>query len=199
VTRAERLSKRWDRLLALEKAGLAASAVLAAQVLLEDDPEFEFAWSVLGRILTSLNRYEEAEDAIARAISLCPEGKTYIPFAEMGHLFDSRGDLPRAEEWYRKAVEARPESANGYNYLGSVLARQGRLEEAEMVHRTSLGCAEGCIDEAYLNLGLILRAQERFVEASECFVQAITLDPNYRDAKKALRDVGQAIKIQRPS
>lgn len=50
-------------------------------------------------------------------------------------------------------------------------------------------CPEGCIDEAYHNLGLILRAQGRLREAADCFRRAIELDPEYDNAKEALDDV----------
>ena len=50
-----------------------------------------------------------------------------------------------------------------------------------------------------MNLGLVLLAQERFEEAAECFREAIHLDPGYRAAKKALRDVEQCLRGARPS
>ena len=70
-----------------------------------------------------------------------------------------------------------------------MLALKGRLREAERAHRAATRCPEGCIDEAYLNLGLVLRAQERFEEASRCLREAIRLDPKYRVAREELRDV----------
>ena len=50
-------------------------------------------------------------------------------------------------------------------------------------------CKTGCIDEAFSNLGLCLRALERHAEARTCFKRAIALDPHYRAAKVALADV----------
>ena len=58
---------------------------------------------------------------------------------------------------------------------------------------------EGCLDEAYLNLGLILLTQERFEEAAECLREAIQRDPGYRVARKALRDVERMPQGARPS
>ena len=87
-----------------------------------------------------------------------------------------------------------PEDATYRIFLGGVLATQGRLHDAEEVHRLAIASVEGCIDEAYLNLGLVLRAQERFPEAADCFREAIRLDPEYRAARRALRDVERGIK-----
>jgi tetratricopeptide (TPR) repeat protein len=118
-----------------------------------------------------------------------------IPFGKMGHLFLQSGDYDQAAEWYRKMIDVDPNDATGYIYLGAVLAQQGRLREAEETHRKATECSEGCIDEAFLNLGLVLRAQERFQEAAECFRKAIDLDPKYREAKMALRDTEQCLKL----
>jgi tetratricopeptide (TPR) repeat protein len=53
-----------------------------------------------------------------------------------------------------------------------------------------------CVDEAYFNLGLILRAKERYQEALTCFENAIHLDPQYRVAKTAKRDVAAALRLR---
>jgi tetratricopeptide (TPR) repeat protein len=113
----------------------------------------------------------------------------------MGHLFRAAGNYELAATWYRKAIDADPIDATYRIYLGAVLAKQGRLHEAEEAHRAGVGCAEGCIDEAYLNLGFVLRAQERFREAAHCFREAIRLDPAYRQAQRALRDVERCMKF----
>ena len=88
-----------------------------------------------------------------------------------------------------------PDEATGHIYLGGVLARAGRLKEAETAHRAAIRCSQGCRDEAYLNLGLVLRAQERHDEAATCFEQALKLDPKYVAARKALRDVRNTMRF----
>jgi tetratricopeptide (TPR) repeat protein len=49
------------------------------------------------------------------------------------------------------------------------------------------------VDEAYFNLGLVLRAQERYQEALACFEKALELTPDYREAITAKSDVEKAI------
>jgi tetratricopeptide (TPR) repeat protein len=44
-----------------------------------------------------------------------------------------------------------------------------------------------------LNLGLVLRAQERYEEALACFEKALQLTPDYQDAMTAKADVEKAI------
>src|SRR5262249_13014750 len=112
------------------------------------------------------------------------------------HLYQARGEYARATEWFGKAIEAAPADTQGYIYQGGVLTLQGCLCEAEDVYRKATeNCYEGCLDEAFLNLGLVLRAQDRFEEAAECFREAIHRDPGYRAARRALRDVERCLKL----
>jgi len=189
MARNEVLQARWNRLRAVHKADLPALTAARARDFLREFPEGGPAWKILGSALIDLARYPEAERAITKAISLCPPEKLWIPLAEMGHLHKARGDYNSAAAWYRQAIEAVPREASGHIYLGGVLAKSGRLAEAEAAHRAATRCIEGCRDEAFLNLGLILRAQERYEEAAQCFERALELDPKYKAAKQALRDV----------
>ena len=81
-----------------------------------------------------------------------------------------------------------PDDAQGYIYLGSMLAGSGQLQQAERIHRLGTSCKSGCIDEAFLNLGCVFAAQRRYAEAIECFDRAIKRDPQYEDAITARED-----------
>jgi tetratricopeptide (TPR) repeat protein len=187
---------------AAEHSGLTALTVLRARRYLDEFPDDDalnyFVWYWLGKALAVLSRHAEAEEALANALRLCPEGKLRIPLCGMGQLMEVRGEYEQAAGWYRKAIEAEPSDSAGYIYLGNILTRQGRLREAEEVYRAATeSCYEGCLEEDFLNLGHTLRAQERFDEAAECFREAIRLDPDYRLARKALRDVERCLRFVR--
>ncbi|MDG3006954.1 tetratricopeptide repeat protein [Paludisphaera mucosa] len=191
------IQSRWNRLRAAHRADLPALAVARGRELVDRHPECGPAWKILGSALVDLARYDEADEAIRRATSLCPPGKLWVTLAEMGHLHRARGNLSVAAAWYRRAINAAPEEAGAHIFLGGILAQSGRLKEAEAAHRTATLCEYGCRDEAFLNLGLVLRAQDRLDEAAGCFEAALELDPKYKPAKLALRDVHQAIRVQK--
>ena len=131
-----------------------------------------------GRGLIDLARYAEAEDALKQAIAMCPPDKLWIPLTDMGHLHRARGEYKAAAAWYRRAIDKMPDEASGHIYLGGVLAKSGRLREAETAHRAAIRCTQGRRDEAYLNLGMVLRAEGRNDEAATCFEEALRLDPS---------------------
>jgi tetratricopeptide (TPR) repeat protein len=107
----------------------------------------------------------------------------------------ARGHYDEAEKWYRKAVELGPEDAGRHIFLGALLAKKGDFSGAEHCHRKGTRCSKGCVDEAYLNLGLVLRAQERYSEALECFRKSLELTPDYEDAIIGKSDMENVIAI----
>jgi tetratricopeptide (TPR) repeat protein len=188
---------RWDRLRTAYKADLPALTVARAREFVAEHSDCGPVWKMLGAALVELSRYQEGEEALRQAIALCPSDKLWIPLAELGHMHKARGDYRAAAHWYRKAIDAEPDEAGPHIHLGGVLARSGRLHEAEAAHRAATLCEQGCRDEAFLNLGLVLRALERHDEAARCFEAALQIDPKYCAAKKALRDVRRTLKLFR--
>lgn len=183
---------RFKRLKRLAQGPFPALTVRYARRFLADSPDQNLAgiaWLWAGIALVELHRYEEGQQAIAKAIEYCPEEKRWIPLSHMGHLFDMAGDYCQAAEWYRQAIEASPDNASNHVYLGAVLTKQGRLHDAEAAHRKAIECNEGCIDEAYFNLGIVLRGLDRYQEAADCLREALRRDPDYRQARRVLRDV----------
>jgi tetratricopeptide (TPR) repeat protein len=116
----------------------------------------------------------------------------------MGHLYRAWGKYDEAAVWYRRGIELEPDFAGGYIFLGAVLAKSGDLQSAEEQHRKATQCERGCIDEAYLNLGLVLRAQDRYAEAAECLRKSLELDTDGDQdggTRAALDDVERMLRL----
>ncbi len=175
-----------------------AYAILLARRYLELDPEHVPIRVTLGRLLVELARYDEAEREHRLALRKCPDERRFLVLAEIGHLFAEQHRDAEAVKWYRLAIAANPVDAGARIYLGALLAKLGRFDEAEAAHRSAIDeCYEGAIDEAWLNLGFVYRATSRFREAADAFREAIAIDPHYKDARRALRDVERCIKWEK--
>lgn len=146
-----------------------------------------------GRTLVTMARYREAEVALNEALRLAPKERRHLIYWQLGHLEEAKSNPRLARSWHRKAARLRPDEASSFIYLGSIAFSEGKLREAERLHRRALNCSEGAHDEAWFNLGGALLAQDRLEEARECYVKAITIDPKYGIAKKRLMDVELAI------
>ena len=187
---------RRDRLRKLAEGPYLALTIRFGRRYLRDYPEDGWVWYLVANALMEMARYEEAEQANAKALEYCPPDRIRIPLSQLGHLHQEAGDYNQAAEWFQRAIEADPNNAGGFIYLGAVRSKQGRFSEAEEAYLAATHCIHGCIDEAHYNLGIILLARERFEAAAECFREAIRLDPEYRAAKVALRDAERCSRLK---
>ncbi|WP_238537808.1 tetratricopeptide repeat protein [Zavarzinella formosa] len=176
--------------------GHAATTVLLASRWLEAHPGdlgivFDYA-----EMLYKMTRYEDAIRVYENALNWTDDSGRWAVFNQIGRLYQYWGRPADAEPWFRKAIELDPEELASHIFLGACQARQGKLSEAEKTYRAAIQWKDsGLLDEAYHNLGLVLRGQDRFAEAAECFRKAIELNPKYADVFEALKDVEKAIMI----
>jgi tetratricopeptide (TPR) repeat protein len=153
------------------------------------EPNDRTALLLYGDALVGLGRYAEARAAFEHALSLSAPEERRRPLQLLAQLYDARYEAREAERYYREAIAAAPEHASAYIFLGALLAKMGRLEEAEVVHRRATECSEGEIDEAYLNLGLVQRGRGDYVAALGSLRHALSLDPTDTAVQEALADV----------
>ena len=161
---------------------------------LAKNPDDIWVVHMLAESLYRMARYEESLQIYREALTRFPDHRWGI-YNQIGHLFRYRGELDQATLWYEKAIEEDPDEASSYIFLGAIKARQGKLVEAEEIHRKATSCGNGVIEEAFHNLGLVLRGQMRLLEAADCFRRAIEIDPEYEAAIEALEDVVQGQKV----
>jgi tetratricopeptide (TPR) repeat protein len=189
---------RWKKLeKAIDSDWSSAYTVALAKDLLAHQPKNGPVWYLLGSALIEIARYREARSALKHSLKLVRKNFHCHPLRMMGSLYDQAGDFELAKQWYRRAIRAAPDNAIGYIFLGGLFSRQGRFVQAEKVLRQAIKCTDGSIDEAFLNLGFNLRAQDRLKEALVCFQRAISIDPHYSLAKHAIRDVRATLRFQR--
>ena len=186
--------ERWNDVIAADDSP--ALHIELLKDFVRDFPEQAPAWRSLAVALADLSRFEEAQRAFQQAFRLAAPDNLFWVFCDLGTMFRHMGDVSTAEHWYQKAIDHRPDDAQGYILLGAMLARIGRLDEAERLHRRATTCKAGCIDEAYLNLGFVLRARERYADALDCFNRALAIDPQYKTARLARRDVQRALRLR---
>ncbi len=170
-----------------------ALAILHGRRFLADYPDFGKGWLILGTCLMNRNRLDEAEEALRRGLELRSEDKQAYALNLLGELAEKRGDYELAAVHYRRAIEEAPGRASAYIYLGCLLSKQGRLSEAEELFRSATECTEGCISEAFYNLGVNMINRERFEDAIGYFREALRIDPDDRMAKKAVKEVQQCL------
>jgi len=128
---------------------------------------------VLGRILTSDGRPDEAQAAFQASDSLDLLGRSWEPLVS---LWIHQGELARADALLRSAVARRDDPANAHWFLAISLRYQGRLNEALGEARAYRAAATGldhvvpgAADPSALQEAQVLRELGRYRESAALF------------------------------
>lgn len=157
---------------------------------------FAMIWYAMAKI--QFHQYAEAEKLLRHVITLSKGDGRLIRLAsiEMGHLFLEKGYFKKATLWYQRGIQSDPKYGDGYNFLGLVASKGGKLDQAETFYRKAIECPARSIDESYFNLGGVLMAKRLYKEAINCYSKAIAIDPKYTIAKKRLKDAQLALQMK---
>lgn len=151
-------------------------------------------------LLGDLRRFNDAE-AVLRELDLPETHKEYwLVCLAWARLYRTAGAYESAAAWARRLVELCPDWSVAYIYLGSVLARLGRFDEAVAAYQPATNLPadrENDPDEACLNIALIRRAQCRFDDALTFLDRAIEIDPDRELYTTVRDDVLAAIQLQK--
>jgi tetratricopeptide (TPR) repeat protein len=107
----------------------------------------------------------------------------------LGNIAESRRDLSRAEEFYHRSIRENAENLSSYTKLGSLLYRQGRLEEALDILLEGKELADWIptfnpLAEAmlYNNLGFVFAELGNLPNSVASFRQAMLIHPTLMDS-----------------
>jgi predicted O-linked N-acetylglucosamine transferase (SPINDLY family) len=160
--------------------GLLDQAIAAA-------PEICDYHNVLGCALTRLQRFEDAERSIQRAIALENRAEFH---GSLGALRKSQNRWPEAIAAYQEALRLDPSLTDTHYNLGNAFRARGDIEEALKSFGRALELNGGHF-HSLAALGQMMHAAGRPEEAAAYFKKALTLQPNDTDVLCELGDVLQ--------
>ena len=171
--------------LAYDQDQFAATAELLSPYL-RHRSSHGYAWFLYGDALRAMGLVHEAERALVRSQDLCPNQPW--PRVRLGMLKEQQGHRESAEQDFAEAAGTPEVARAGWFWVirGTNLAAMGQFAEAERCHRKALRCADADVGEAYLNLGYVLRAQGRYLEAVDAFESCLRASPENVDAGAAM-------------
>ena len=190
----EMLQELREKMFAADDADEVGYTRYLCELVLEMRPR---SWRILflhARNLIPLGQYDEAARALDRAEEKVPPERLYLIHGIRGHLAKEKGLFTEAESHYLQASALQPGDATWFIYAGIVASASGNVARAEEFARRAVACPEGCIDEAWFNLGGYLLAQKRYPEAKECYHRALEIDPDYTEAWTRLADVNKILR-----
>lgn len=158
---------------------------------LHHNPDDSYAWYMYGDALRVVGRRIESEQALLRALELVPESKRAYVLCRLARLYDDMGRHTEAERYFLE-VTSDPEWKDlGWLWImrGTNLACLGEFRLAEKCHRKATELKEVDVDEAWLNIGLVLRAQAKYADAANALRKCLELDPSCAIAEKSLKSM----------
>ncbi|CAE8723545.1 unnamed protein product, partial [Polarella glacialis] len=128
-------------------------------------------------------RPEDLEDVVLRVLQI--GGANAQLQVILSRLLVEQGELARAEESCRAALQLDPLLVEAHHGLGSILAQRGALPEAERSFRRTLEL-DPRLPKAHYNLGRCLRALGNLRGAEQSLRAALHLDPSAPELRREL-------------
>lgn len=136
-----------------------------------------------------LSRVREAIVEARKSLAGAPLDFRHHAYCSLGEILFDTGRFEEAVEQFQEAIRHNPKDANAYYHLGGIYALRGQFKKSSELRERATQCKAGTIDEAWLNLGYLRAAQERYLEARDCFQRALEITARYREARVGLREI----------
>ena len=168
---------------ALLDANRSAEALQQLQVVTRERPEFPEAWLATGTLLVQDNQLAAAETALKKYLELAgaqpdeDRGRgTAQAFLSLAQIAEKRRDFAQAGAWLDR-IENSQDLLQAQNRRASILARQGRLDDARKLIRALPERNPADIRMKTLAEVQLLRDNKQYKAAYELLAQASAKDP----------------------
>jgi len=154
-----------------------ASAMLGKAV--EIDDHLPAPYVSLGRLHTSLSKYDLALQEFQKALSINPRNAEAI--SGMAGVYERMGRIQDAEQSYKRAIALKPDYWDGYNSLANFYDRQGKTADAIVQYQRVIELTPDN-PAAYSNLGAEYTSvgdQLSNEKAEAAFKKSLELSPTY--------------------
>lgn len=168
---------------ALLDANRQPEALQQLQLVTQERPELAEAWLARGTLLVQDNQLPQAEESLKKYLELAQaqpgedrrRGQSQA-FLSLAQIAERKGDFAQANAWLDR-IENSQDLIQAQNRRASILARQGRLDEARKLiqavpERTPADARMKTMAEVQL-----LRDNKQYQPAYELLAQVIAKDP----------------------
>ncbi|NES04402.1 MAG: tetratricopeptide repeat protein [Okeania sp. SIO2F4] len=137
---------------------------------------------VVAETYVNQKKWEQAIAVSQKIISIKPEPKAY---KIIGNSLQALGKLSEALDWYKKALEIKPDFGEVYANIGTIFAQQKQWEKAIQSYRRAIAIKPDFAG-VYRNLAKIYTQVDRSTDAAEYLYQALRLEPGKATAEEFL-------------
>jgi tetratricopeptide (TPR) repeat protein len=161
-----------------------AETLAQLQILTRERPDYPEAWLVQGSLLVQDNQLPAAEAALKKYLELVQAGAqnedrrrgTAQAYLALSQIAERRRDFAQANAWLDR-IENSQDLLQAQNRRASILARQGKLEEARNLLRALPERNPADARMKTMAEVALLRENKQYQPAYELLAQAIAKDP----------------------
>lgn len=163
-------------------------AMELAGVYLQHETDDAYMLYIFGDTLRIIMRYGEAANALLKSFELAPNSRRAYPASRLATLHEVLGRFEEAEQQFAIVLMNREWKKFGWLWIlrGVNAMNREDLSMSEKCFRTALTLQNVDIDEAWLNLGLLQRAQKKYEESLQSFQKCLEIDPGCTIALKCV-------------
>ncbi len=165
-----------------EQSGNDNGAAEQYERALDKDPKFLPALVGYAHVLDRQGHKVKATDYYLRAVKVAPKDASVAN--DLGLCYARQGRFDEALEYLEKAVELKPDRDLYRNNIGTLLVELGRPDEA--VQQISAVYGEPI---ARYNVGVLLKQQGKWQDASRQLALAVEKDPGLQEARELLDEL----------
>lgn len=166
-----------EQLIGLFNAKRWAELENRACMLVEQHPDFGFAWKILGASLHMQGK--DALHALRRATELLHDD--HEAHANLGNALKDLGQLDEAIACYNRALAINPRFVEAYNNQGVALLALRRFDDAIASYRKALTIRPDYA-QAHSNLGNAQRDIGQLEDAIDSYRRALAINPDFIEA-----------------
>ena len=173
----------------LPKSEKRQEALEALKKAIEIYPQYFDALEMLGSEYVKHQDYEFAVPLLTKALEI--NARAYPSWYALGVAQYNLKQQPAAIESLKRAVSLNPKSINATLWLGMVLRRTGRLDEAETHLKQANVLADAKLPDAHWELALLFNQLKRFREAADELERFLKVQPDSQDAQQITKLIQQ--------
>jgi Tfp pilus assembly protein PilF len=153
--------------------------------VLENNPANISALQSLAYIYSKTGRSELVEAKLQTAIDLCKNNPNPFVYHKMAMFYVRTKNKIKAEEFFRKTLELKPDFPSALTNYGHFLKEQKRTQEAIDILEMAIRCGSQR-PVTYSILARIYNEKNNLKRAIELLLTALSINPGYLEARASL-------------
>lgn len=187
ATFPDTLANAWNNLgLLATREGRAGDAIGYFQEALKRNPDHWIALENLGNAYRQQKRWDEARNALERAVAVRP-GDAEANYS-LAMVFAQSDDTESAYRYLQKALKLRPTYPEAINNLGVLYLHTRRRDDAVAKFEQCIRVAPG-FDQSYLNLARVYSLEGEPAKARTVLLELMRQHPGHVQAQQALEQL----------